>query len=180
VVKIFALSEKYYNIYDGFITSKTQEVLNEYEGDMIAEPKFIDLNDAYFEGVKRGQSDDKAKEILIDVKRLNFAELSQFKLIKEEHYKADVFVELDDEAEEVWTKYQAIITNKELKGFEKRKEFLRIKKGFYDYVISVDKKKAEKAMITPYLGYRGKEDIPKYYDTETGYITNSDDSAWII
>jgi len=180
VVKIFALTEKYYNIYDGFITSKTQEVLNEYEGDMIAEPKFLDLNDAYFEGVKRGQSDDESKEILIDVKRLNFAELSQFKLIKEEHYKTDVFVELDNEAEEVWKKYQELITNKELKGFEKRKEFLRIKKRFYDYVISVDKKKAEKAMIEPYLGYVGKEDIPQYYDTETGYITNSDDGAWII
>jgi CRISPR-associated endonuclease/helicase Cas3 len=180
VVKIFALSEKYYNIYDGFITSKTQDVLNEYEGDSIAEPKFLDLNNAYFEGVKKGQSDDNAKEILTDVKRLNFAELSKFKLIKEEHYKADVFAESDDEAEEVWEKYQAIITNKELKGFEKRKEFLRIKKRFYDYVISVDKKKAEKTMITPYLGYVGREDIPQYYDTETGYITNSDDGAWII
>ena len=180
VVKIFALSEKYYNIYDGFITSKTQEVLNEYEGDMIAEPKFLDLNDAYFEGVKRGQSDDKAKEILTDVKRLNFAELSEFKLIKEEHYKADVFVELDDEAEEVWTKYQEIITNKELKGFEKRKEFLRIKKRFYDYVISVDKKKAKKVMVEQYLGYIKSENIPQCYDRETGYISNTDDGAWII
>ena len=180
VVKIFALTERYYNIYDGFITSKTREVLKEYEGVMIAEPKFLDLNDAYFEGVKRGQSDDESKEILIDVKRLNFAELSRFKLIKEEHYKADVFVELDDEAEVVWKKYQEIITNKELKGFEKRKEFLRIKKSFYDYVMSVDKKKAEKVMIEPYLGYIGKEDLPQYYDRETGYISNSDDGAWII
>jgi CRISPR-associated endonuclease/helicase Cas3 len=147
---------------------------------MIAEPKFLDLNEAYFERVKRGQSDDKAKEILTDVKRLNFAELSEFKLIKEEHYKADVFVELNAEAEEVWKKYQEIITNKELKGFEKRKEFLRIKKSFYDYVMSVDKKKAEKVMVEPYLGYIKSEDLPRYYDRETGYITNTDDGAWII
>jgi len=176
VVKIFALAEKYYNIYDSFIRSKTQEVLKEYEGDIIREPSFLDLNDAYFERVKMGQSDDESKGILTYVERLKFADLSEFKLIKEEPYKVDVFVALDDEAEEVWTKYQEIINNKELKGFEKRKEFLRIKKKFYDYVISVDKKKAEKVMIEPYLGHITKE----HYDLETGYISNSDDGAWII
>jgi len=62
----------------------------------------------------------------------------------------------------------------------KRKELLRLKKRFYDYVISVDKKKAEKVMVEPYLGYIGKGDIPQYYDRETGYITNSDGGAWLI
>jgi len=175
-------------IYDSVLLEIVRQILKIKNKLQIPESEFLELISEFFKVAK-----DKSRvetELIDSIYELYFYDktpddanrrpISEFKLIREEHYKADVFVELDDEAEEVWKKYQEIITNKELKGFEKRKEFLRIKKRFYDYVISVDKKKAEKVMIEPYLGYIGREDIPQYYDRETGYITNSDGGAWII
>jgi len=61
--------------------------------------------------------------------------ISNFKLIKEDYYKLDVFVEVDDKAKEIWK------INREIRAIrdplERRKRFLAIKKDFYDYVISV-------------------------------------------
>lgn len=175
-------------IYDSVLLEIVRQILKTKNKSQIPESEFLELISEFFKVAK-----DKSRvetKMIDSIYELYFYDktpddakrrpISEFKLIKEEHYKADVFVELDAEAEEVWKKYQEIITNKELKGFEKRKEFLRIKKSFYDYVMSVDKKKAEKVMIEPYLGYIGKEDIQRYYDTETGYISNTDDGAWII
>ena len=175
-------------IYDSVLLEIVRQILKIKNKSQIPESEFLELISEFFKVAK-----DKSRvetELIDSIYELYFYDktpddakrrpISEFKLIKEEHYKADVFVELDDEAEEIWKKYQEIITNKELKGFEKRKEFLRIKKRFYDYVISADKKKAEKVMVEPYLGYIGREDIPQYYDRETGYISNTDDGAWII
>ena len=181
IVKIFALEDdrakKYHEyIYDGFIISKTEKVLEAHDNRIITEPSILCLNDAYFEQIKIGQSDDDSKALIDHAKRLKFAELSsEFRLIENEPYKVDVFVELDDgAAEEVWQKYQEIVNNKELKGFKKKGEFLKIKKSFYDYVISVDEKKAE--IIPEVCGFRyiSKSQLDDCYDIETGFKGGSD------
>ncbi len=185
IVKIFILkkengAKEYYTyIYDGFIMSKTKNVFMGNNLKIITESKFLDLNDTYFKQIKEGQSEDDSKSILDHVKKLEFADLSEFKLIKDEPYKVDVFVELDDEAEKIWHKFDKIINNKELKGFEKRREFLKIKKKFYEYVISVDNKKAERILNSDLdVGYVSKEYLEKYYDLETGF--KGDSGAWTI
>ena len=57
--------------------------------------------------------------------------------------------------------------------FERRREFLKVKKRFYDYVISVDAKKIG-AVVTENeynIGYVRLDDLERKYDLETGFIT---------
>jgi len=184
-VNVFILenddAKKYYTyIYDGFIISQTEKVLKIYDKKTISESNFLYLSDAYFENIKTGQSADESEEIIDYVKRLNFNDLSKFELIKDEPYKVDIFVNLDDDAKDAWNKYQIIIHNKELRGFEKKREFSKIKKTFYSYVISVDEKKAERIFNHEFgIGYIDRQDLEDYYDLETGF-KNTDNDVYII
>ncbi len=188
-VKVFILTEKekdkkYYSyIYDSFITGKTEEVFKENEISTTNEPKpinerqFLELNNSYFEKVKSGMSNNESNDILADVKKLNFEKLSKFKLIEEDSYKVDVFIEVD-EAKEVLQKYKDIMKNDKLKGFEKKNEFLKIKKDFYDYVISVDKKKIEALpfLIEDQLLYISNKDLKLWYKPDIGFDPSPDAS----
>jgi len=182
IVKVVILSEEknnmeYYKyIYGSFITEKTQKVFKEFEKNegtsreySIAEPKFLELNNSYFEKVKEGMSNDESNSILDHVKRLEFAELSKFELIGKTHQKADVFVELDRKASEILKKYRGILNNDELKRIEKKNKFLEIKKDFYDYVISVSVSERDTELVPGEMNYIERGDLKDCYDKETGF-----------
>ncbi len=84
----------------------------------------------------------------------------------EDFYKTDIFIELDDEAKKVKQEYYKV---QEIKSpVERKLEFLKIKKQFYDYVISVSKnysadfKENEIDFVNNYV-------LESYYDQETGF-----------
>ena len=175
IVKVVTLTEKengkeYYKyIYGTFITEKTRNVIGKFKTQKsISESKFLELNNSYFEKVKEGMSNDESNNILNNIKELKFANLSEFKLIKKEPYKVDVFVEVDKKAEKIWQNYQKIITNEKLKGFEQKKKFLEIKRDFYDYVISVYKKDMEWP-VPGEINHIENKDLEMCYDRETGF-----------
>ena len=55
--------------------------------------------------------------------------------------------------------------------FKRKNEFLKIKKNFYDYVISVPRQYAEGLFNDKEIGYISKDEIDQglYYDWETGF-----------
>ena len=175
IVKLFVLKEKKdersyypYTIYENFLISKTKEVLKAVSEERIEESKFLYLSQDYFERVNVGKSEDKSREILKKVEKLKFDELSAFKLIEKSYPQVDTFIELDEDAQSVWKKYQEIVS---IKDFEKRrKEFLTIKKKFYDYVISVP---ARFDLNLPPLVhgfyYVANDQLDNYYDKDTGF-----------
>ncbi|RKX93608.1 MAG: hypothetical protein DRP84_08205 [Spirochaetes bacterium] len=166
-------------IYGPKLIKITREILE--EKNEVNERQFLDLIEDYFQKAKNEET--KAKELVEALYNLYFYDkdfdpekrkpISEFKLIKDEPYKVDVFIELDEEAKDVWQKYEEIINNKELKGFEKRNEFLKIKNKFYNYVISVDENKAENIPIVHNIRYVSNSDIKNHYDTETGFRTSN-------
>jgi len=174
-VKVFTLREKenskeYYKyIYGAFITEKTRNVFGKLETQKsISESTFLELNNSYFEKVKEGMSNDESNDILNNIKELKFANLSEFKLIEETPYKVDIFVEVDKKAGDIWQNYQEIITDEKFKGFERKNRFLKIKKDFYDYVISVYKNDMEWP-VPGEINYIGKKDLENCYNRETGF-----------
>ena len=176
LIKIFILKaeeekkEYYRYIYDNFIISKTKDVLDKLRKKQIEEKDFLSLNNLYFDKVNQGKADDEAKKILEEVKKLNFGELSKFKLIKDTYKKIDVFVEADDKGREIYQKYKELSLIKNL--FERKNEFLKIKKSFYDYVISVPYRYASDFIVEDKaIGHISLEEIKQnnYYDPETGF-----------
>jgi CRISPR-associated endonuclease/helicase Cas3 len=184
IVKLFILREDkdgraYYphTIYGSFIISKTKEVFKEIDKEEIEEREFLKLNENYFEKVNIGKSEDESNSILEKVEKLKFSELSDFKLIEKDYPEVDVFIELDDNAKRIWQKYKEIKSIDDLR--ERKKRFWGIKKEFYEYVISVDKKYA-KGFREGEIGHVSQEELKNYYDPDTGFKRDDAGSGTLI
>lgn len=171
-VKVFVLkndNQKYYNyIYNVFLTNQTKEILKQYTS--INENEFFVLSNEYFQKIKKLGQDDDSKKILANVVKLQFEDLNKFKLIEINYEKIDVFIEVDDNAKGIWQKYQRIC---EEKNWLKRKEkFLKIKKEFYDYVISLPIKYKNKVDYDDEkgIGHISLEEKDMYYNPNTGFM----------
>lgn len=189
LVKIFTLKEEEEKkeyckfIYDAFIISKTKDTLDAFKkigNNKIEEKDFLSLNNFYFDKVCRGKADDDSKEILEEVIKLNFEELSKFKLIEDHYRKVDIFVEVDKEAQRVYKKYQELGLIK--KNFERKNEFLKIRKYFYEYVISIPYQYAADFIEDKDMGYISQEEIEQgnYYDQEIGFIRNKQNNGGVL
>lgn len=170
--------KNYTGIYDVFLIRIVDEI---FDGkDIIPEPQFLELITDYFKKAKTDGKMDKEQKIIKAIEELYFYDkypdrdkripIADFQLIEEDYYKIDVFVELDKEAEDSWSKYKNITTIKDV--LERNKQFLKIKKRFYDYIISIPKD--FKNEITEYdermeIGYISHNDLEQLYSHETGF-----------
>jgi len=169
----------YKYVYSGLPVDKTKDTLKAYieegaESRGIQEAHFLQLINRYFSKIKGDLAEDEAKKLLQYIKKLEFDEINrEFKLIDEKRYeKFDLFVELDDRAVNLWTQYKQIrnIEN----HFARRREFLSIKRDFYDYVISVPVDEVPDDLKDyPYLGRIPKEVLTTHYDKDTGFKPRS-------
>ena len=165
------------SIYDSFLISKTEDILENLS--KVEEKDFLELTNKYFEKVKEGLSNDKAKDILSNVESLKFSELSEFKLIEKDYPQIDVFIELDEDAQKVWHEYENIHSDEKLTGLEKRNAFLKIRKEFNNYIISVPEKYAMPYFNKGILNYISQCEVQNnvFYDLETGFKRDNTNSG---
>ena len=113
---------------------------------------------------------DESEKNLDFVRNLQFADLyKSFKLIDNANYdRKDIFIEFDEDAKTVWEKFKNLNQNRD--PFKRKTEFLKFRKDFYDYVISVPSKyvnvgeQHESGII--HIPYDG---IEFCYDEKTGW-----------
>ncbi|OFV67722.1 MAG: CRISPR-associated protein Cas3 [Candidatus Syntrophoarchaeum caldarius] len=179
LVKVFVLIDtnnndrKYYQYIYGdkaILINKTSKVLENYS--KINEPLFLEITNEYYTKVKDAMADDESEKMVAYLCNLEFESIQKnFRLIKQDYEKIDVFIELDENAKRIWHEYQEIRNVKD--PLERKKEFLKIKKDFYDYVISVPKKYANQVGFDEKtgIGYISKVEIDQGigYDSETGF-----------
>jgi CRISPR-associated endonuclease/helicase Cas3 len=188
VVKVFKLiNEKrktFANrIYDPVLIDITEKILS--QKDIFQELEIAEYLREYFNLIAERMSQTGSEEILEAVTKLRYdrydgeedkISVSDFKLIEEDYPKIDVFIEYDDNAEEVWEKFQKM---KQIRNiFDRKKEFLKIRKDFYNYIISIP---ASTENLPPKIEdtyYVTKNQLEDYYDMETGYKTKSELLLW--
>jgi len=147
---------------------------------IVYEKEFLNIINQYFTLVKQKIAEEKY--ILKSITKLQFDKkgnnnnklttISSFKLIGKDYPTIDIFIELDEDAQKIWCEYENIRADEKLTGLEKRNAFLKIRKEFNDYIISVPEKYAigfEKDNIN----YVSKEELSSYYDLETGFKRGS-------
>jgi len=188
LVKVFVLmdtnSKKYYQYIYGdkpILIDKTYQVLKSFS--TINEPLFLEITNEYYRKVKDAMSNDESEKMVSYLFDLKFESLQKnFRLIKQDYEKVDVFIELDDYAKEIRQIYQEI--RKEKDPFKRKKEFLKIKKDFYDYVISVPEKFKNQVGFDEKMGigYISKTEIEQGngYDPETGFKRDTSGSGSLI
>lgn len=130
-------------VYGGDLLVKTGNVLRHITE--VDEHGYLGLIEAYFEEVKK-QADVLVPPELLALQALEFKKLGEFQFV-EERNAGSVYVQLNEEAELLWHQYVAISERKELKPYERKREFALIKARFYEYVVNVPVPYGEKEIV---------------------------------
>lgn len=187
LVKLFRIQDdrRFYYSYiygcNSMLIDKTLQVLEEKI--MIPEHEFKEIVEDYYQKVKQSMSNDEAKELLENIAQLEFEEIQHtFNLIAEDYPKMDVFIEYDDEAVKVWKEFERI--QEIVEPFEKRREFMKIKKQLRDYTISVPEKFKETVGYIESLdmGYISKMMIEQteVYDKQLGFLKEQTTNTFFV
>lgn len=167
-------------IYDGFLISKTLDILRLY-GKVIEESKILELNSRYFRELRRGLSNETSRKCMSMISGLEFGTLGEkFRLIEGDEPRVDVFVEIDEMASGVWQMYRSLRSERNL--WERRRRYLRIRNELSDYVISVPRRIASNLVMEDQgMGYISMDELSHYYDRETGFkVDDAGEGSMII
>lgn len=166
-------------IYDPVLLNIVNTLFQNGKRNKIPEVDFVELIEDYFKLAKaKSGTQTKLIDSIYDLyfydknpDRNKRIPISDFELIREDSYKTDIFIELDDEAKNVRQKYYKV---QEIKSpFERKLEFLKIKKDFYEYVISIPKDKAPAPENENGIAYVSIDELKFRYDKETGFVPGS-------
>ncbi|ADD03493.1 CRISPR-associated helicase Cas3 [Thermoanaerobacter italicus Ab9] len=167
-------------IYDRILLDITREILSKY--DIVKEQELLKIIEKYYHEVSERMSSSEAKKLLDAIYALKYDSddgdmcISKFKLIEDDYYKVDAFIELNEEAKELWQKYVGLKDIKNL--FERRNIFNRFKADFYKYVISIPATAENMPPDIWGFKYVNYDSLNEYYDKETGFIAKGVISIW--
>lgn len=169
-------------IYDPVLLNATEGLLNKFH--KITEPQLLQLMEQYFAEVAQRKSEQKSREILEAVYQLRYTQddkektcIRDFALIENDYPKIEVFIELDEEARDIWRQYQAVFKLQD--RWERKTAYQKIKNRFNQYVISIPEGISNKPPEVNGFHYVGMDQLREYYDQETGFKVESDElTAW--
>ena len=154
---------------DDILLESTKSVLK--DKDVIYEQDYKLIGEEYFLNLNKNKSNNMSDKLEKDIYELEFEEVSKnFKLIEEQN-KVQLFIELDEEATEVWNKYKTYLSIED--KFQRKNKLESIKGEFYKYVISIFKNKC-KENIDNNMGFVSKYQLENTYDNDLGYKTEED------
>ena len=133
IYKISELKIPTSRIYGPDLILKTKNVFNGITE--INETEYLSLIEKYFQEVKIQSKNVSSKE-LEALLNLDFKKLGEFQYI-EDRKTESVFIQINEEAKNVWNKYENIFSNNNSSLFEKKEFFAEIKSKFYDFVINI-------------------------------------------
>ncbi|WP_303236086.1 CRISPR-associated helicase Cas3' [Methanosphaera cuniculi] len=181
IIKLENENQRQYSkyIYDSTLLHLTEKLTQQYT--QISEKQFNQKTiKQYYNQAKNMKSTDESENIIQSLEKLELTQTKNFNLIEENIQKIDIFIEQDEEATEIWKKYQQIQQNKKLKNYEKKREYKKIQNQFKNYIISVDSKKIGTTSEENGIFYVPKEDLERKYDEQIGFIPQEDEDAFII
>lgn len=186
IIKICKLKNdqgRYYAsyIYDPVLLDITEKLLIEKQS--WQECEIYQLLEKYYFLTKERINQKDSEEILEAVLKLRYdreneekLSIADFQLIEEDYPKIDVFIEYDEEAKKIWERFQKI---KEIKNFfDRKREFLVIRKEFYNHIISIPAKIENLPPKVNDTFYVSQTQLKEYYDLETGYKANAETLLW--
>lgn len=161
-------------IYDSVLVDATKEIIKKF-GNKVSEKDFVLKSaDEYYKLISERTSEEDSRRIVECLRNLNFYDINEFKLIKEKSDSISIFVEIDEEAERTIKEIEKTV--EQSKGYEKRRNLMKIKKDINQYTLSIESNKMkEKIIHSPTFKkigaftYIPKEEISKWYQPDTGF-----------
>lgn len=175
-------------IYNSVLLAATKLILDKNQ--FLEEKQFLDILDQYFSSLRTRKmiSQDESEAILTAMGKLQFADnqnstcVNKFKLIEEYGKSLPVYIEINEEAEQLWHKFEKI---EEIQDpITRHIEFLKIKSDFYSYVITlhISRNVTNLPPLDKYgrLGHITLDMLHHYYDINTGYQPEGTDHVLIL
>jgi CRISPR-associated endonuclease/helicase Cas3 len=160
--------------------STTMEILEPEK--IYNEPELNNLTERYYTElcINKVKSMDESKLILKGMNECIFSEtersdilpVSSFKLIDDKILKYPVYVEIDENAIQLWSEYEELLVNNSLDKWVKKSKLKNIQKKMAQYTITVSENKIRKYNIPQERNnyyYIQNSMLTLYYDFETGY-----------
>ncbi|MDK2897161.1 MAG: CRISPR-associated endonuclease/helicase Cas3 [Candidatus Atribacteria bacterium] len=167
-------------IYDSLLLRETEKVL--LKNNVLHEQELFNIVENYFYLLQNKKSSDESKDLLEAVYRLKYASSDQqlgiadFKLIEEDYPKLDVFLEINQEAQDIWNKFLEI---KEIKDqWERRLALNKIKSDFYQFVVSIPINVENLPPEVSGFRYVNNNSLVDFYDSETGFKLKGGPAIW--
>lgn len=136
---------------------------------LIEERDYLDIINAFFESIKQNTSDVEYQIYKKAIEELDFDVIGEFSLINNKGGYIDVFVNIDDEAEEVFRLFHDAMG---IKDVDKRREMLlNIKRRIQQHIISVPIKHRTRLAETPFIFFLPREACADNgdYSPKTGF-----------
>ncbi len=180
VVKLFSIKDKrgrelWSYIYDLPAVEQTKKLLQAMPMDEVCIRK---LAKEYAKSMSKIVSQSKSDEILAAIRKVDYQQIKNFQLIKEDILRAPVFIEADEDSARIWRKYCEISEIRD--KFERKNKFLKIRKDFYDYVVSIPERilKENSPPEVNNFFYVCSSQINEYYNKYTGFKRKAGDGFW--
>ena len=126
----------------------------------------MQLSSVYYQKVRAGKSDLESDKLLNAICQLDYQCLENFQLIEEQD-SASVYLEINQEAKDIWRKYVALMD--ESSGLQAKGKFLQIRQPFYNYVVNVPEERVRNFDLIHGFYLITAERLIDYYDYETGF-----------
>jgi len=181
-VKLFLITDdkKLYSsyIYDQVFIDSTLEVLKSKKE--FHEKEFLNLSELYFQKIKERYEVSDSKNILKNIESLFYfnafnksakPEHKIFELI-EPFSTVSAFIEIDDEASNIYCSYQELLLSEIEDPFEKRLLFKDAYKKMSPYIINIPEPRAKNCGYDETLGkiwFITRPMVEELYNTETGF-----------
>lgn len=164
-------------IYDKILLEITEKIIN---NSTVQEKDLPELFHKYELEVKNKKDTEGLSDLLYkSVVNLNYTGengISSFEVIEDDYPKADVFIEFDSIAADVFEHFRQIKEIRDL--FQRKKAFSEIKKLFYSYVVSVPAATENVPPVDNDFLYVPHGNLEDYYDSETGFLLKGHDAIW--
>jgi CRISPR-associated endonuclease/helicase Cas3 len=163
-------------IYDPVLINATLEAIKRYPEE-ISENRFvIEAMGEYYRQIIERISENTSQNIVESMKKLNFSDMTEFRLIEEKLGAVSILVEINNEAKRIREQMEEIIATK--KGFERKIEIKKIRKRIGLYTIHTYLKDELKGLkhirdFDDYF-YVEKEKLDKWYRKDTGIHLESE------
>lgn len=198
-VYIYKVVDKKDEIHEGTLLAKRiygaihcSLAMKALANDTIPEKLFYEMINNYFNDLEQYDSQQQSKDILEAMRFLRFSKedsdiptVSSFSLIEDQPNYADVFIEIDQEAQNIWDEYSQKVLSEENEN-KKREARLRLKGKLDSYIISIPDKLA--MGLQPYMAVSKDRMFWKlplegwdlFYDLDTGFKRSLETEAWIL
>jgi CRISPR-associated endonuclease/helicase Cas3 len=159
-------------VYDGTLLDVTRQLLEQVCP--LEESNYLEAGQTYVKELLPRIDQNESEQHIEAIRALDYDTLGSFRLVEDEAESESVFIELDEMAQTLWRRYEALTEVKD--RWERRRRFNEFRADFFQYVIQVRVRHLQKNLPPTVNGllYVSLGDLETHYDSQTGFRAESE------